>query len=275
MKSLLITLSMLLAFTATSARAQSDADRAQAAAIKHTLEELASIRTIKNAKERRVAFGGLEKQDNEKVAKALYPFLKDKDALTSRQALLDLRYMKNEVALDGLIRYAKQSAVIADPKLYREVLLAVGQQGSKRALPILIDNVWHPKSAGLFGTRVLAIAHIREKESVDQLIEIMRKGKSGGRKKGRMSPAQRTVAKGLFTLTGHKIEGGSASDWGKWWRANRSSFDIPKTPAKLSEKESKQWQRLWTSPESKKRQDQELKEERKQRKKRKRDKKDK
>jgi hypothetical protein len=75
-------------------------------------------------------------------------------------------------------------------------------------------------------------------------------------------------------LTGHKIEPGSASEWSKWWRANRSSFDIPKTPVKLSAKESKQWQRLWTSPEAKKRQDQEIKEERKQRKKRKRDKKD-
>jgi ribosomal protein L17 len=274
MKTQIIAVACLLVLFIPGLNAQSSDAQQAATAIKHSIEELVAIRKIKGVDERRAALKGLKKPDDVKVAKALAPFLIDKDPIVSQQALMDLRYMKNSSALDALIKFAKRSSVLRDPKLYREVLLAVGQHGSKRALPILIDNVWHPKSAGLFGIRVLAIAHIREKESVDQLIEIMRKGKSGGRRKGGMSPAQRTVAQGLFTLTGHKIERGSASEWSKWWRANRSSFDIPKTPVKLSAKESKQWQRLWTSPEAKKRQDQEIKEERKQRKKRKRDKKD-
>ena len=266
MKTLLLTLSVILATAVPSLLGQAPDGEQDAQAIKAAVAELVSIRKLKNPEERGAALKQAAKPDHSKVAHALAPFLKDRGRVVVNAALASLRYMKNEGALEELLKFARRRNVTKDPDLYKAALLAVGQHGSKKALPVLADDLWGPAAAGLFNIRVLSIAHIREKESVDTLIRLMRMGKSGARKKAGLSGAQRIIAHGLFALTGHKIEKGTPVEWKKWWASNRKSIEIAKTPSGLTEKESKRWLRMWTSPEDRKRQEKEKKEDRRRRK---------
>ena len=83
---------------------------------------------------------------------------------------------------------------------------------------------------------------------MDALIKMLRMGKAQRRganqkKKG----AAKGVYRALFLLTGEDLEP-EAHLWKRWWSQNRAKFEIPDKPASLSEKQARQWKKLWKKP---------------------------
>jgi hypothetical protein len=182
--------------------------------------------------------------DDPKVANAVAPLIRDADADVRMAAVRALRYVKNERALERLMEAAKEREVRRDEELLTEVIYAMGQHGSPKALPALVDGVWSGTVNKALMARFLAIARIRDRASVETLIKLLDQGVAkGGPRNSYAGP----VFRSLRLLTCRDL-GEDVQVWKKWWKDEGGSFVVPAEPVGLDPKEAKAWERLWAPP---------------------------
>ncbi len=205
---------------------------------------LKSLRGTSDPAPKAEALAAAVSVDDARVADAVAPFLRDGDGGVRSAAVRALRYVKNEKALQRLMDVEKDRDVRKDEDLLAEIVYAIGQHGSPKGLPALIDGVWSGTVDKSLLARFLAIAHIRDRASIETLIKLLDQGVAkGGPRNSHAGP----VFRALKLLTGRDL-GDDVQAWKAWWRAAGNTFEVPAEPVGLDEKEAKAWQRLWAPP---------------------------
>lgn len=154
-------------------------------------------------------------------------------------------------ALHGLYRSDRKLRESDD--LFVLLLKSIAQHEDPSSVRILSDNPFRGLTVANGTARIMGLANIRVKESVEALIQAGRKsaghGGSGSMKTsaewaGRFDMPFRTA---MTVLTGEDI-GLSGVAWDEWWRENRRTFKMspkrPKVPASVQE----YWEKYWKKP---------------------------
>ncbi len=224
--------------------AQPPAPPPDAAGVDVTLQRLKEARKDASAEDRAEVIAAAGRVDDARVSDAVAAFLRDPEPAVRLAAVRALRYVKNAKALDHLVQAAGEKEVRKDDALLAEVLYALGQHGDKKGLPALIEDVWSEMEGKVVQARLAAIAHVRDKASVEALLKLLDQGVGrGGRRKDHAKP----VFRALHLLTGQEIED-DIQAWKSWWRDKGDAFKVPAEPTWLRPPDLKAWQRLWTPP---------------------------
>lgn len=108
----------------------------------------------------------------------------------------------------------------------KEELLAAIQALHDLAQPTsikaLMGGIKHDSDVDVVEARLMAVANIPSKKSIDELIQFLGKGKRGG-----MRPQRAAASKALKYATGQSGRGyGNDPDaWRAWWRKHEKDFD--------------------------------------------------
>jgi HEAT repeat protein len=182
------------------------------------------------------------------VVKAVAAALKSKDKLVLTAAIRALRYNPEPNALAELLKRKKDKAIVEDPELAVEYYYALGQSGSAKAIPVLVDGLFTgAKGDKVARARIASLGHIRDKESVDELMGYMvsSRGRAGGPR------YMQDVRAALVVLTGED-HGTNTLEWVGWWNDNKAKLKIsPEEWPLPNAKMQRQWRLLWATPEEK------------------------
>jgi hypothetical protein len=215
---------------------------ADPAVVKAALQEFhagwakASLPLKVAAIEKLAAVGG------EEVAKALAARLDDPNALVRQsiaEALGRLRQPKTVGDLGSALAREIDGKEAALPTI-QAICTALGAIGDKKALPALTHGVFAGNDRAenwnaIVEARLAAVGQIKDKDSVDALIDLLGKvpstggraaggGRGGGGGGGGNARVQRLVVGPLRKLTGENH--GSAEEWRDWWKGARAKFEF-------------------------------------------------
>jgi hypothetical protein len=173
------------------------------------------------------------------VIAAIARGFKEKDQLTVRTASVEaLRKMQHPKAFDALYDLAKAAPTQKDEAFYPLVLRALAQHGDKRAIPLLRDGALGAAAFKIDQTRIIGLANIRHKDSVEALIEMM--NTLGPQ---RIGPFMDELSLALFVLTG--AEGQRLEDWQRWWNDNKKKLEIAPQMPELPKGKQMRWNTFW------------------------------
>ena len=192
--------------------------------------------------------------DDPAVAKAVRPLLGHEDENIAKAAVRALRYHDNKESYKVLVKAADLKSIRKTPEVWAEVILALGQGGHKKAISPIVEAVRATRDNKVRNAAAMAMAHIRHRESVDAAIKLItstgqrgggrRKG-GGGRDRQNRGPTGPYLTLHFLTIKTLESEPGP---WKKWWKQHRSTFRIPRTPAGVSERLERRYERTWRLP---------------------------
>lgn len=175
-----------------------------------------------------------------KVIECVAKGLKDDDALVLDAAIEALRFMKHPDALDALQATVKREKRLEKlPESRAKLFKAIGQHGSPKSIALLADNLFSTQDYKVIEARVLGLANIRDKQSVEQLIGLMR---VAGRDK--VQPFMAHFRMALMVLTSVD-QGVSQDSWMSWWNAHKDDFSVAATPPPLPKEMQMKWDYFW------------------------------
>jgi len=198
------------------------------------------IVTIANALER--ASGVPDK----KVVKAVSRALKDKRPEVRSAAISSFFRLDHPDALAALHKLARDRKWMKDPDTAAATLRAIGNHGHPSSIKILTRGHDQTSQHGPMRARVFGLGNIRDKDSVDALIELMNLGARNGnpRAKRRYAYLDGDFRLSLIVLTGVD-QGTNPELWARWWRKNKKGFDMSEQPAPLPKSLRYRWDRYW------------------------------
>jgi len=221
--------------------------RPDPAVVEEALSELERAFKKGKAPERRAAIESHAGVNDERVVAWFAKGTKDKDRMVQAAALEALRWLPNEAALEALHTSLKKNrSIVKDDALYEALVKAIGQHGHPSSVEVLTDNALAAAPKGVTVARIYGLGHIRSKESISALMDLMaRTGKGRKRGKGSAQARMKEFATSLQVLTGETI-GTDEAAWTAWWRENEGDFEIAKErptlkPARLE----KTWRKYW------------------------------
>jgi hypothetical protein len=259
LSSLLLSSSFFLAPSALALPQDPPAEESEATSSMEKIkpaEAAAQIKEALKSKEEIVMIAALEmlgtipsKLITKEVAKAL----KIKKEPVQMAAILALRYNTDPSALDALLKARKEKTIHANAKTAEAYAFALGQHGNAKAIPALEDNLVGTSKTPtqVLKAKVLALGHIRHKDSVEAILDYEKTTIAGGR--GGVRRKLRRESRGsLVVLTGTD-QGDKLQAWQDWWYDQRKSFKMSKEEGELENpREQKTWSKLWLTPEEKK-----------------------
>lgn len=251
---LVLLLSLLLAFVgfAPAIFAQEDEPKEEGP----TEEEVAAqVEKL----ERVLAEGAYDEKVDALTAARAYPHddvvsvvagaLKDKAKEVRLCAVATLGYLDVDSALRELHKLPKKKSLLEDEQFAVETFRAIGRHGDKKSLKVLEDNILSSPKVVL-ECRILAIARIRDNESLETIVSLMNKlrsndGGKGEPKGGRESvPHMGTFQLALHVLTGAN-EGTERSAWQRWWNDNKHDVEITAEYPALERALEIRWLEFW------------------------------
>jgi HEAT repeat protein len=165
--------------------------------------------------------------------------LKDADATVQAAAIEALRYLRHADALEALHELAKRDKKLQkDPEQYAKLLKAIGQHGSPSSIPVLAEGGLTP-DANLTRARLLALANIRDKAALEQLMTLMH---AAGRDK--VDEHMQAFQLALIRLTGAD-HGTSQDAWTAWWNEHKKTFEVSAEPPLLTKPMQMRWDDFW------------------------------
>jgi hypothetical protein len=174
----------------------------------------------------------------QRVAKGL----DDADPKVQSAAIEALRVTDHADALAALHSTAKTNKKLRkDPELHAKLLKAIGQHGSVSSLPVLADGGLGGENA-VVDARILGLANIRSKRSLEELVNLMRVAD-----RGRVEQFMPCFRLALMRLTGAD-QGTSIDKWIAWWNENKKDFAVAEEPPLLPADLQRRWDSFWGNP---------------------------
>lgn len=168
--------------------------------------------------------------------------LRHADPVLRDQAVDALGYMRHPDALAALEAMLKRDgkALQDSPPSYANLIRGVARQGKPSAIPLLVEDLFQSRDRGVIQARILGLANIRAKESVAELIQLMRS-----------APAPRVAELGLELRTALVLltgvdKGTDATLWINWYGDAKDSLVIaPEPPAEIPPEIRRCWTAFW------------------------------
>jgi hypothetical protein len=160
---------------------------------------------------------------------------------TSCAAALDaLGRMEHPDALDALTgAWKRDKELRKHDELGGLVLKAIARHRDPRTIGLLAEDPFETKNHAAIQARILGLANIRDKASVEKLFAMLKL--VGQRQVDSYMPEFRLA---LCVLTGHD-EGRSAQLWLDWWNRHEKDFTVPKELPELSRADRARWGEYW------------------------------
>ncbi len=179
--------------------------------------------------------------------------LKIKKEAVQMAAIEALRFNTDPTSLDYLLKLPKDKSIHGNVKTAEAYAYALGQKGDRKAIPALQDDLVGTSKTPtqIIKAKVLALGHIRHKDSVEALLDYTKTTVAGGRRGGVRKKVSREVHGSLVVLTGTD-QGDMLQSWEDWWYDHRSKLKIAKEEWPLENaRDQRAWDKLWTSPQEK------------------------
>ncbi len=182
-----------------------------------------------DAADKLAALGGPE------AAQTLAGKLEDPAPLVRRALAADLGKLKDPKTVPALAAALdREQGEKTDVETFKAVAKALGDIGDPKAVEPLAHNLfsgdrqkieWQDQA----DARVEALGSIRHKEAVDELISLLGRSGTTGRRNASSGAANHKLAvaieRSLRRLTGQTLRDENA--WRAWWKDNREKFRFP------------------------------------------------
>jgi hypothetical protein len=258
LSSLLLSSSLLLAPSVLACPQDPVQDQSE---VPSSLDEIkpadaaAQIREALKSKEEIVMIAALETLGtipSKLVTKEVAKGLKIKKEPVQLAAIQALRYNTDPSSLDALLKVRKDKTLHANIKTAEAYAYALGQKGNPKAIKALQDNLVGTSKtpSQVLKAKVLALGHIRHKDSVEAILDFEKTSIAGGR--GGVRRKLRRESRGALVVLTGTDQGDKLQAWQDWWYDQRKSFKIAKEEGELeSPREQRMWSKLWLTPEEK------------------------
>jgi hypothetical protein len=219
-------------------------------------EAAAEIKEALKSKEEIVMVAALQnlgQVPSKLVTKEVYKGLKIKKPTVQQAAIEALRYNEDPTALSYLLKVRREKSIQEDPKSAEAYAYALGQKGDRKAIDALTDDLIGTSTTptSVIKAKVLALGHIRHKDSVEAIFDYNNTTVWGGRRRGGVRKISRESQIALSILTGQDF-GDSRDSWIGWWSDNKSKFKMSETEWPLdNERAQRAWTKLWMTPKEK------------------------
>lgn len=141
-------------------------------------------------------------------------------------------------ALEGALKRDRK-ALQKDPPSYAALLRAIARHGDPASIPVLTDELFQAPDRTVVTARILGLARIRTRESVDELMRLMRS--SPHHKVEDYMPDFRLA---LARLTGAD-KGSSQELWGSWYGEHKNDPGVSPEPPELAPELQRRWDLYW------------------------------
>lgn len=171
--------------------------------------------------------------------------LRDKETGVRTASIEALRWMKHPDALEALHQsFKKDRTIRKDDALHEAMIKAIGQHGSPESIDILTENLLADAPRQVHVARIYSLGNIRDKRSVEALMDVMQKtGRRAGKRGGGGQPLMGELRNALLMLTGEDLKDEKA--WTDWWKANEKTFEVTPEPTDVPKRVTAQWNRYW------------------------------
>jgi hypothetical protein len=144
-------------------------------------------------------------------------------------------------ALSALHAYAKKHrrTLPDEPERYALVLKSAARHGDPSTIELLTERPYETLHHGLIRARILGLANIRDKRSVEALFDLMTKVD-----RAKVTPYLREFQLAFNVLLGIDV-GKNQDRWLGWWNDNKKTFTLAETMPKLPEESLAMWQEFW------------------------------
>jgi hypothetical protein len=186
------------------------------------------------------------------VVHALAKGLRSKDEGVKIETIAALGWNQSPEALKQLHRlYRREGKLLAKQEdAYAALFKAIGRHGDKSSLTVLADSPFKGLTPQVAEARILGIANIRERDSIEALMKGMRltTEETGGRRPRSVetrSRGMRFFRPALCVLTG--VDNGESDEqWQAWWRDVKKKFRVAeKRPASAPSDVKRYWAAYW------------------------------
>ena len=196
--------------------------------LKAKAAELTKSMASKDPEERLAAVRAAAKVQHRSLMGSLIRLVKDKDPRIRKDAiaalgLRDAPKDKKSASKALFARLKPLDAKLEGSEETREELLAVitalHDLAQTNSIKPLLDGIKATSDPGVVSARLMAVANIPSKESIERLIKFADMGRRGWNRH------RKSCWAALRYATGAKVKGG-LDQWRDWWRQNKSSFDF-------------------------------------------------
>ena len=160
-----------------------------------------------------------------------------------RASIEALGLLDHEDALEVLTKFHKKERKELGERERQELnvplLQAIARHGDEDSIPLLVEDMFRSPQKAIVQARILGLAQIRSRESVVELMSVMRKI---DRKKiqGQMN----NFRLAFIVLTG--VDHGTSQDrWTAWWNDNKKTFTVAEAAPRMPEDLQNRWNRYW------------------------------
>ena len=153
-----------------------------------------------------------------------------------------------EKALRNAAAAARTRDLSGFETVYAHLLKEIGRQGDKAGIDALTEKPFNALTYDVGMARLMGLSRIRDRASIEALIELSRLAGGRGAKSGALSvdrgqfrPAFRVA---MCVLTG-RDEGLVPADWEKWWRNHGEGFKVAAERPPVPDDVRKAWEAYW------------------------------
>jgi len=250
MLNLLLTAGLLLA---PHQEAQEGPETPDPAVVAAAVAELEQAFEDGKAPERVAAIEKHAEINDAEVVRWIEKGFKDKDPAVKSASIEAFRWLPNAKALKALhTALQKDKTIKKDEALYGELVKAIGQHGDVASIDILLDGATASTPKSVTIARIYSLGHIRDKRSVEELIDLLKKTGGGRGKKGvgrANHPLIKQFHTSLHVLTGENF-GPDENAWTKWWKDHGKKFEVAEKATGLDPKIERAWKKYWSKPEA-------------------------
>jgi hypothetical protein len=191
--------------------------------------------------ERIAAVQNAEQVVHPKVIAAIAKALSDKNMEVRAAALEALSRMRHDDALNALLKWGKKNkkALRKEEDRYIALLKAVARHESPSTISFFSGKMFDHKVHKVASARILSLGRIRTTESIDALMNSMRKADTK-----RVQNHMKDYRLALVVLTGQDNDL-DPERWHKWWRANKKGFEVADKMAPMSKDLYERWFKYW------------------------------
>jgi len=213
--------------------------------IEEAVKELKQAFTKGKTPERLEALKDYGAVNDAKVIDWIAKGLKARDTAVQSASIECLRWLEHPDALDCLhTSLAKDKKLKKDDALYEQLIKAVGQHHNPKSIDFLLDGALAQAAKKVQVARIYSLGNIRDKESVEALMDVMQRTASGGKKGRGKQPLMTEIDISLQMLTGEEF-GRDEAAWLKWWRASKKEFEVSPKVGQVRPKVRKVWGKYW------------------------------
>jgi len=166
--------------------------------------------------------------------------LRSKDLKIKQAALEALRFTDHKDALRLLHKECKRNSSLRTHEQLGPLLFkAIGQHADPSSITLLRDKIYSGQSRELVRARLFGLANIRDRKSLETLIELLR-----GAKIEVVKRYGRDLRLCLMQLTG--VDRGESPDrWREWWSENKRGFELPEKAPLMPLELQRAWDSYW------------------------------